>query len=130
MAFLLILGTIILALLCYPVLSGVFQICQHYVEARKIGLPILIAPFGPMSVIWMLSDSFVTPLIKFLDAWCPIPIFSWIEYTAFGWQFQSRHAIHLKHGPAFLIVSPGETQLHVADVCFPHLRCIPSFQVG
>lgn len=118
MAFLLIVSSIALALVMYPCL----QITQNYFQARKLGLPILITPFAALNPFWALTQHHFAPIFTFLSSHIPPPLchlFDFIHYSTMNWNFSGRYATHKLpfeyYAPAFVIVSPGETQLIISD---------------
>jgi cytochrome P450 len=118
MAFILIILSITLALTAYPCL----QTAQNYYQARKLGLPILITPFALLNPFWALTQNYLAPIFYFLSAHLPPPacyLFDFIHYSTMDWNFHCRYASHSLpfkyYSPAFLIVSPGETQLVISD---------------
>jgi hypothetical protein len=42
-------------------------------------------------------------------------MFNFIHYSTNSWFFFSRHTLHLRYGPAFFLISPGEMQLIIVD---------------
>lgn len=118
MAFLIIISSIALALAAYPCL----QTTKNYYQARKLGLPVLITPFAPLNPFWALTQNYLAPIFYFLSGHLPPPLcylFDFIHYSTMDWNFNGRYASHTLpfkyYSPAFLIVSPGETQLIVSD---------------
>ena len=87
----------------------------------KLGLPILITPWDPLNPIWALTQHYFSPIFCFLTTNLPPPLchlFDFIYYSTIDWNFHSRYSAHTPfdfYAPAFLIVSPGDTQLIISD---------------
>ena len=86
-------------------------LASNYNKARKIGLPILIAPIDSMNPLWMLTKDFLIPIISRL----PYGLGEWASRGEIGWTFYARFAIHAKYGEAFIIVSPGHNEVILAE---------------
>jgi hypothetical protein len=107
MAVLMIVLTLAIALISWPILN----ILKHYIEARSIGLPIIINPINLLNPIWMVTQK---PLKRFFKS-LPFGLGDWIVYSGFGSVFSNRYRLHAKHGPAYLVVTPKEIALFVDD---------------
>jgi cytochrome P450 len=107
MAFFLIITTFTLTFLCYPLV----KILQNYINARKVGLPILITPFAYLNPVSALTEPYLGPLLKLI----PFGLTKFMDYSTRAWYFTDRYRLHARYGPVFLIVSPGPTRLIVAD---------------
>jgi len=59
----------------------------------------------------MFTQSFIAPLLKRL----PFGLASFLDYSTRDWYFRDRYHLSSRLGPAFIIVSPGPTQLILAD---------------
>jgi cytochrome P450 len=105
-------GSIALALLIYSLIT----LAQNYLRVRPVGLPVLFSPFGRRNPLWIIAQPYLSPIFLWIThLGGPFKIFNWIEYSTNEWFFYSRYDLHLFHGPVFFIVSPGGTQLIVAD---------------
>lgn len=89
----------------------IFRLQQNYVQARKIGLPILFSPIDSLGPIWLTSKSFIGPIFEKL----PFGLGDWVSRTDVGWTYYHRYQIHAKYGEAFIIVSPGENEMILAE---------------
>lgn len=95
------------------VIWTIFRLQSNYVRARKIGLPIVINPVSNVNPLWLSTRSFFGPMFEAL----PFGLGDWVSRTGMGWTFYQRFRIHAKHGEAFIIVSPGENEIMLAE---PH----------
>ncbi|KAH0848926.1 hypothetical protein AYO21_08742 [Fonsecaea monophora] len=84
---------------------------DNYLEARKIGLPILVSPVNPASPLWLLTKERLIPLVTSL----PWGLGEWATRAEVGWTFYQRYSVHAKYGEAFTIVSPGTNEIYIAD---------------
>jgi hypothetical protein len=109
MAFLMILGTLLAIWLC----SNCFALYQNYRRALISNLPILISIGNPDNVLWMI---FSVPLRLTLEKFLPSSFYeNHIKASIYGWEFRDKNILHEKIGPAFLLVSSGDTELWAAD---------------
>jgi hypothetical protein len=86
---------------------------RNVISARKTGLPILFSPVSPSNPLWLIfSSTFERQLAKYL----PWFIYKTICMTIYGWQFRYRHSLNrLLPGPVFVLVTPGQNELWIAD---------------
>jgi cytochrome P450 len=104
--------SILVALLIWPVL----ELMQNYFRVRSLGLPIVFAPFGRNNPFWIISQQYLAPIfIKLSAIGGPFSIFNFVHYSANSCFFLSRYTLHKCYGSAFFIVTPGSTQLVIAD---------------
>jgi cytochrome P450 len=104
--------SIAIATLLWPLI----MLAQNYLRVRDLGLPIFFTPFGLMNPIWIITQPYLAPIFTRLSKLGgPFSIFNFIHYSTNSWFFFSRHTLHLRYGPAFFIISPGETQLIIGN---------------
>jgi cytochrome P450 len=84
---------------------------SNFIQARRIGLTVLISPVDPMSPVWLLSQRFILPIAERL----PFGLGSWTKYSKFGFGFTNKYHLHSGPVPAFTIASPGKNIVMVAD---------------
>lgn len=97
--------------ICFIFLRRTYNLVRNYIEARKLGLPIVIIPLSWQDREWLL----VRHLFKWIDY---IPLFGyWYKYSQIGWPIHHRYKPHEKYGDAFTIVSPTALLIQVND---PH----------
>ncbi|EXJ77289.1 hypothetical protein A1O3_10447 [Capronia epimyces CBS 606.96] len=100
-----------LSLVLAYLLWTVVRLASNYVEAKKTGLPILLCPVNPGSPLWMLSKEVLIPIFLRL----PFGIGDWAGRAEVGWTFKEKFSVHARHGEAFIIVSPGENEIILAN---------------
>ena len=88
-----------------------FCLGQNYIQARKIGLPIVIALESWQDPFWMLLGPYITPIFKWLGVYDANK-----DLSTFFWTFYDRNDSHAKLGPAYSIVSPFKTNVMVSDM--------------
>ncbi|KIW62438.1 hypothetical protein PV04_10611 [Phialophora macrospora] len=93
------------------VIWSVFRFTNNYIEAKKIGLPILICPIDPRNPLWLLTKDRLKPIISCL----PFGLGEWADRAEVGWTFYPRFSVHAKYGQAFTIVSPGTNEIYMAE---------------
>lgn len=102
---------VLLSFVVAYVLWSLLCIFRNYRLAAKIGLPILVCPVNPMGPLWMFGKDFLIPILSSL----PFELGEWAERTEIGWTFKSRFSAHAKYGEAFVIVTPGENEIVLAE---------------
>ncbi|KAK5051955.1 hypothetical protein LTR84_002759 [Exophiala bonariae] len=104
----------VLAVFGYPIWTMV-ALYRNYRLAQGADLPILISPVNPFNPLWILSRPYLNPLLSRL----PGVLSQSTRYNYLGWAWRDKNYLHTLHGPAFIIVTPGENQLIVggADAC-------------
>lgn len=107
MALLLIASTLLLATILWPL----FNLIRNYLIARKVGLPILITPLGLLNPFWQLGQNFLSPHLKRL----PFKLGSFAEYGSLISLFDDRYRRHAQLGAAYMLVSPTENIIVIAD---------------
>ncbi len=107
MAVVKIIASIAIALISWPVIN----LLKNYIEARKIGLPIVVNPIDLMNPVWILTQKRLIPLLEAL----PFGLGKWVSYSGLGSVFSNRYSLHSKNGPAFLVVTPKEINVFVDD---------------
>ncbi|KAL2417999.1 Cytochrome P450 monooxygenase ORF6 [Exophiala dermatitidis] len=90
---------------------SLIHFANNYIEAKKIGLHILICPVNPANPLWMFSKDVLGPILLRL----PFGLGEWAGRAEIGWTFKERYTVHAKYGEAFIIVSPGENEVILAN---------------
>jgi len=109
MALLLLLASVFGVLISWPIVITITSIYHNYQRDKLIGLPIIISPIDPLQPIYWLVKAYVLPIFEALG------LEPYFKYTDYAFTFKDRYYTHAKLGPAFLNVSPGQTQLMIAD---------------
>ncbi|GKT51938.1 putative cytosine deaminase [Colletotrichum spaethianum] len=97
---------------CLWIASQLWTLYANYRAARLTGLPIVVLPYNPDSVLHIV---FAVPLRPLLKRLLPARAFAAVELAIFGWEFRDKAAVHARIGPAFMIVTTGLNQLVCAD---------------
>ncbi|KAL6250068.1 hypothetical protein RBB50_002369 [Rhinocladiella similis] len=86
-----------------------FRLTRNYLEARKLGVPIIIIPVSKEDRWWIVVWG------KF--AWIQhVPVIGyWLPYSHHAWSLNERYRPHHKYGDAFVIVSPTMNELVIND---------------
>ncbi|KAI9844472.1 MAG: hypothetical protein M1837_005554 [Sclerophora amabilis] len=82
-----------------------------YNLARQIGLPIVFAPWSSINAAWIIFRDQLIPFVRAL----PWGLGRFVRYNYIGWGFQDKYHMHQELGGAFVVVSPGRVEIHVAD---------------
>lgn len=80
-------------------------------KARALNVPVIRIPIDPMNVPWMVFQGLIW---KILDA-LPFNYPDFIRLCRWGWHVHEHSNLHVKLGPAFVMVTPVSFYLHVAD---------------
>ncbi|KAM5382048.1 hypothetical protein ACJZ2D_002650 [Fusarium nematophilum] len=97
---LLILSGIALAYAAYTCLSS---LRHNIAEAKKSGLPYIIAPCSPIFLPWQLTHKLWIPIIRLF----PRPWWErWLEVLTPGFSYRTCHDGFARYGDVFIIVSP------------------------
>ncbi|CAI6331411.1 unnamed protein product [Periconia digitata] len=85
---------------------------RNYRAARATGLPIVVFPFDPDSLIHTIFSDPLRPVLRRL---LPASLYATFEISTFGWEFRDKSAVHERLGPNFILVSPGLNRFICAD---------------
>ena len=107
MMFILSIVTITLGLYLWSLTS----LLQNYRKAKRVGLPVLVTPITLNNPIWLLSSSYIEPILKRI----PFGLTNFVHYSTQAWTFNDKYYLHAKYGAAFIIVSPDVIQVILAD---------------
>ncbi|PNH40201.1 hypothetical protein VD0004_g6757 [Verticillium dahliae] len=89
--------------LVYLPIRIVTGLLRNIYEVKKTGLPWVLAPFSPFSLVFKFSSPIWAPLVKRLPrAWWE----NWIDIMLDNWAIKSHHHPFAKHGETFALVSP------------------------
>lgn len=110
--FLVALGAILLLVFGSAFHSG-FCLFRNYLAARKIGVPIRIILFDHVNPLWLVCDRPVLSLVKRLPF--GLGRNSFTRYNFRGWEVPDRYYSHHEMGDAYILVSPSNIWLYIAD---------------
>lgn len=89
------------------------SLVSTYLQARKMGFPIVITPVNPHSVPWMI---FSVPLQPFFKRFLPTSIFVRIELSTIGFEHRVRNMTLERFGPSYVLVGPGAMEFWTTDL--------------
>ncbi|WQF88772.1 Putative cytochrome P450 [Colletotrichum destructivum] len=91
------------AVIAYGVYSYVAGLQRNIAEAKKVGLPYVVTPASPFSIVWQLTHKFWIPIIKiFPKSWWE----NWLEILIPNWSYNLLHKPFARIGETFMVVSP------------------------
>ncbi|KAK5052743.1 hypothetical protein LTR84_002609 [Exophiala bonariae] len=93
------------------VIWTIFRLQHNYVKAKKIGLPIIFSPVNVFGPLWLTTKGFLGSTLEKL----PFGLGEWVARTEVGWTYHHKFQIHAEHGEAFIIVSPAENEIVLAE---------------
>jgi hypothetical protein len=96
---------------CAWLLWTLLSLYTNYQAAKEIGLPISISPVHSQNPWWLLSHTYLVPLLRRL----PWNLGKFTRCNYMGWQFEDKYALHEELGPAFVQVNPSKNELVLAD---------------
>ncbi|KAM7201214.1 Cytochrome P450 [Naviculisporaceae sp. PSN 640] len=105
-------GLILFTLLAWPtyrLIEWAWCLFWNYRAAKKSGFPVLISPFSPDLMPYMLLK---VPLRNFLEKYIPL---SGIRPSIFGWEMIDKTAVHDKYGETFILCTPDVNEVWVAS---------------
>ncbi|KAL2860005.1 putative cytochrome P450 monooxygenase [Aspergillus pseudodeflectus] len=89
-----------------------FSFLRFYRHARQTGFPVFVSPVFSKSIPWMILGPALQPVYKkYLPHW----IFDRLEVCAHGWEFRNKRAYHDRLGDVFILVTPDECSVWIAD---------------
>ncbi|KAF2195625.1 cytochrome P450 [Zopfia rhizophila CBS 207.26] len=88
-----------------------YKLYQNYQDARKTGLPVILAPVDPYSFFWQISGNLSVPIVKKL----PECLTLWCRVSDLSWSWAHGDRIHRKLGTSFMLASPGRNLLITSD---------------
>ena len=88
-----------------------YALYRNYISARTLNIPIVVCLESFQDPFWMLLGPFVRTLLSRVGLWD----LTATDYTSIGWSQRDRFASHAKYGRTFVIVSPFENHIVVAD---------------
>lgn len=100
-----------LLILSYMLLKAV-SLARFYLYARRAGFPIYVSPIPSQSAPWLILGPALRPQFKqYLPEW----VYERIDLVVHGWEFRKKAEMHRRLGKTFVIVTPDECSLWVAD---------------
>ncbi|KAL2812206.1 cytochrome P450 monooxygenase [Aspergillus granulosus] len=106
-------ATLVVAFYIYKLISFV----RFYIQARQTGFPIYVSPVFSKSIPWMILGQPLQPVSKkYLPRW----IFVRLEICTHGWEFRNKRAWHDQLGDVFVLVTPDECSIYIADPVIGH----------
>ncbi|KAF6813005.1 cytochrome p450 3a21 [Colletotrichum sojae] len=96
------------AVVAYGVYSYVSGLQRNIAEAKKTGLPYIVAPVSPFSMAWQLTHKLWIPIVKCL----PKPWWeNWLPISIPNSAFELLHEPFARHGETYMVVSPFQILL-------------------
>ncbi|TDZ53925.1 Sterol 26-hydroxylase [Colletotrichum trifolii] len=94
---------LIAAVAAYGIYTYVTGWQRNIAEAKKSGLPYVLAPVSPFSIPWQLTHKLWLPIIKSLPktSWE-----NWLPISVPDFSYNLLHEPFARHGETFLVVSP------------------------
>lgn len=105
--------TISLVLFASALTYALNSFYTNYRIAQSTGLPILFHPTDTLNPLWLLTKDFLSP---FLQKFFPDFLSAWTCRAFVGWNYYDKYKTHAwLASDAFMIVTPGENECHIAD---------------
>jgi hypothetical protein len=105
--------SVILAFLIGALLYSGVCLFRNYLVARKFGVPVRIILIDHVNPFWLVIDRPVLSLVKCLPF--GLGNNSFTRYNYRGWEVPDRYFSHHEMGDAYVLVSPGNIWLYIAD---------------
>ncbi len=105
-------GTI-LSIVLIPVLAFIatrtYAWIVNYLQARKLGIPIVLIPFSWQDAFWIIVHPYLRPLRN-------VPgLRNTIKFGYHSWAQDERYHPHQEYGDIFAVVSPATTEIYTND---------------
>ncbi|KAH7148802.1 cytochrome P450 [Dactylonectria macrodidyma] len=92
--------------------SYISKLRHNIAEAKRSGLPYIVAPCSPIFLPWQITHKLWLPIIRsFPKSWWE----EWLDPLIPGFTYRTRHERFARHGDIFIVVSPGMLFLMVAN---------------
>lgn len=102
-------GLVLLSLILFRILT----LAVHYIQARKLGVRIIVTPVSWQDPLWLLFWR------RF--AWLRhLPFGRWVDFSYISWSVSSYYRPHHEFGDAFAVVRSGRNELYVSDPAAVH----------
>ncbi|KAL3441772.1 cytochrome P450 [Aspergillus insuetus] len=88
------------------------SLTRFYINGRRSGFPVFIAPFPTKNILWMVITPMLQPL---LEKYIPEPLYTRLDVAIYGWECRQKAEIHGRVGKTFVLVTLDECTLWVAD---------------
>ncbi|KAL3460316.1 hypothetical protein BJX64DRAFT_290315 [Aspergillus heterothallicus] len=105
---------VLISILLYQ-LNRIARLVTSHRKARNLQVPIFLLPVLQDGVLWQLTKPFLRAIIYRPPL---SSLFRWNSLVPWDpeWRFVAKHQrLHAKYGDLFMIVSPGDISLEVAD---------------
>ncbi|OAG42898.1 hypothetical protein AYO21_02849 [Fonsecaea monophora] len=90
------------------VLIRILKLIVHYIEARKLGVSLIVTPVSWQDPLWLIFWR------RF--AWIRnLPFGGWLDFSYISWSVSAYYHPHQKLGDAFAVVRSGHNELYVND---------------
>ncbi|KAJ0413852.1 putative cytochrome P450 monooxygenase [Aspergillus carlsbadensis] len=89
-----------------------FSFLRFYRNARQTGFPVYVSPIFSKSIPWMILGPALQPVYK---KYLPKSISDRLDICAHGWEFRNKRAYHDALGDVFVLVTPDECSVWIAD---------------
>jgi hypothetical protein len=83
-----------------------YKLYTNYQQARRTQLRILISPFDPIGVTFLILSAYLGPLLSTMR---------WARVINPTWSWQDNFKNHEKLGSSFIVVTPEKNVLYSAD---------------
>ncbi|OJZ90997.1 hypothetical protein ASPFODRAFT_41430 [Aspergillus luchuensis CBS 106.47] len=94
--------------LLYKLLSFI----RFYIIGRRSGYPLVVTPLFTRHSLWQIvGPTFQVQLKRYFPTW----LYEHLDIHIHGWEFRHKNAMHRRYGKIFVIVSPDECSLWIAD---------------
>ncbi len=86
-----------------------YNLYNNYFIARKLNIPLIVAPIGWQDDVWLLCWEWFKWLkrIPYVDVW--------FDFSRFCWTQDLRYRPHQQYGDVFAIVTPGAVEIVIND---------------
>lgn len=101
------------AYLAYLLVVKAINFRKNYLDAKRSGLPIVLAPVWPLWPLYLAAEKFITPILR------RVPVIKdqlWLDVCPGDWVWDQRYSVFQKLGcDTFIIVTPYKNAVYTCD---------------
>ncbi|CAK7207575.1 hypothetical protein SEUCBS139899_010385 [Sporothrix eucalyptigena] len=92
--------------------SSAHRFYTNYRNARRSGWPVVLCPINTQNPLFMILNA---PLRPYVKRYLPTAVYNRFHLATYGWEFRTKHTVHDRLGPVFVLVTTGTNELWCAD---------------
>lgn len=89
-----------------------YGLLRNYLVARKTGFPLIIIPYNPKNLVFIIFAGLLKPIFK---QYLPESLYDRLNLTIYGFGFEEKYRTHAKLGASYMLVTPVKNEIWTAD---------------